>query len=79
MHACGHDVHMTVWIGTLQYLVKNKDQWKGRVLFVAQPAEEIGQGAKAMIQDDIYSKFGKPDLALALHTSADIKAGQLGV
>ncbi len=79
MHACGHDIHMTVWLGTLQYLATHKEAWRGRILFVAQGAEEIGQGSKMLLQDDIYGRFGKPDLCLALHTSADYMAGDIGI
>lgn len=79
MHACGHDVHMSVWLGTLRYLATHKDAWHGSILFVAQGAEEIGNGSKMMLQDDIYSRFGRPDLCLALHTSADYPAGEIGI
>ncbi len=67
MHACGHDIHMTVWIGTARVLADMKDQWSGTLVFIAQPAEEIGGGAKAMLKDGLFEKFPKPDYALALH------------
>jgi hippurate hydrolase len=79
MHACGHDVHMSVWLGTLRYLATHKTEWRGRILFVAQGAEEIGNGSKMMLQDDLYKKLGRPDLCLALHTSADYPAGEIGI
>lgn len=67
MHACGHDIHMTCWVGTARVLTALKDQWKGTLVFVAQPAEEIGVGALAMLKDGLYTKFPKPDYCLALH------------
>ncbi len=67
MHACGHDIHMTVWVGTARVLADMKDQWQGTLVFIAQPAEEIGGGAKAMLKDGLFEKFPKPDYALALH------------
>ena len=79
MHACGHDVHMTVWLGTLRYLATHRDTWKGRILFVAQSAEETGQGAKLMLEDGLYSHFPRPDIALAWHTSADLPSNSVGI
>lgn len=67
MHACGHDIHMTTWVGTARALAANKDKWSGTLLFIGQPAEEIGAGAKAMLEDGLYKRFPKPDFALALH------------
>jgi amidohydrolase len=67
MHACGHDVHMTCWVGTARMLVKLKDRWRGTLVFIAQPAEEIGGGARAMLEDGLFTRFPKPDYALALH------------
>ena len=63
MHACGHDVHMTCWVGTARTLAALKDRWQGTLVFIAQPAEEIGQGAKAMLNDKLYERFGTPDYA----------------
>jgi hippurate hydrolase len=77
MHACGHDVNMTCWVGTAKVLVKLKDRWKGTLLFVAQPAEEIGQGAKLMLNDGLYKRFGKPDYCLALHCDSQLAHGTL--
>lgn len=79
MHACGHDLHMTVWLGTLQYLASHKNTWKGKILFVAQSAEETGQGAKLMLEDGLYSHFPRPDLALAWHTSAELPSTTVGL
>jgi hippurate hydrolase len=78
MHACGHDMHMTNLIGTLRYLVAHRDGWQGTVLAVFQPAEERGAGAQAMIDDGMFTRFPRPDFALALHVAADKPAGTLG-
>ncbi len=67
MHACGHDVHMSCFIVADRALAATKDHWQGKFLFVAQPAEEVVAGARAMLDDGLYKKFGKPDYALALH------------
>lgn len=66
-HSCGHDLHMTTWVGAARTLVSLKDRWHGTLMFVAQPAEEHGGGAVAMIKDKIFERFGKPDYAFALH------------
>lgn len=79
MHACGHDLHVTGLIGTARTLVALKDQWKGTIVFVAQPAEEIVAGARAMLSDGLYTRFPKPDFALALHVSSVRPAGQVSV
>ena len=79
MHACGHDLHVTGLIGTARTLVALKDQWKGTLVFVAQPAEEIVAGARAMLTDGLYTRFPKPDFALALHVSSVRPAGQVGI
>ena len=67
MHACGHDVHMASWVGTARALASLKDRWSGSVVFVGQPAEEIIAGAPAMLKDGLFTRFPKPDYALALH------------
>ncbi|QXZ09243.1 amidohydrolase [Comamonas sp. Y33R10-2] len=67
-HSCGHDMHMTSWLGTAQALLALKAQWKGTLMFVAQPSEETVTGARAMLADGLFKKFGKPDYAFALHT-----------
>ncbi len=67
MHACGHDINMACLVGTARTLVALKDRWKGTLVFVAQPAEEIGQGAKRMLGDGLYKRFPRPDYCLALH------------
>ncbi len=79
MHACGHDAHMAAFIGTARALAKLKDQWHGTILFVAQPAEETGNGARALLKDGLYEKFGKPNFALGFHDKADLETGRIGV
>ena len=79
MHACGHDAHIAAFIGTARALGKLKDQWHGTIVFVAQPAEEIGTGARALLKDGLYDRFGKPNFALGFHDKADIPAGHIGV
>lgn len=75
MHACGHDVHMTCLVGTARVLAGLKDRWAGTLMLIAQPAEEIGVGAKAMLDDGLFTRFPKPDYALALHSDALAKVG----
>ena len=69
-HSCGHDIHMASWIGAATTLVGLKDQWHGTLMFIAQPAEEIGSGAKAMLADGLFTRFPKPDVGFALHDGA---------
>jgi hippurate hydrolase len=78
MHACGHDIHMTSWVGTARRLVGARDQWSGTLIMIAQPAEEIGAGAKAMIEDGLYERFPRPTHVLALHSSWLLPAGTIG-
>ncbi|NIJ61037.1 amidohydrolase [Qipengyuania flava] len=79
MHACGHDTHMAGFIGAAQLLVDHKDKWQGTLVMVLQPAEEIGLGALAMLEDGLYSDFPKPDYALAFHdAAAPAPAGTIG-
>lgn len=79
MHACGHDVHMSSWVGAARYLGSNKDEWSGTLVMIGQPAEETGLGAQAMLEDGLYERFPKPDHAIALHDSASLPAGQMGL
>ncbi|GIU47078.1 putative amidohydrolase [Shewanella sairae] len=79
MHGCGHDIHMTSLIGTAQQLVANKDNWQGTLMMVAQPAEEVGGGAKAMLKQGLFTDFATPDYVLGLHVSASIPAGKVGI
>src|SRR5207237_4121413 len=78
MHACGHDSHMAIWIGTARALYALKDRWKGTVVMVGQPAEEIVAGAKAMLKDGLFTRFPKPDYALALHVFP-LQYGKVGM
>ncbi|MGY6558197.1 MAG: amidohydrolase [Nitritalea sp.] len=77
-HSCGHDIHMTVFVGTARTLVEFKNRWKGTLVMVAQPAEENGMGAYQMFQDSLYQKIPYPDFALALHDDPFLPAGTLG-
>jgi amidohydrolase len=78
MHACGHDIHMSSWIGTAKLMATNRDRWRGTLILIGQPAEETGQGAPAMIKDGLFTRFPKPDFALAIHDSANQPVGQIG-
>ena len=78
MHACAHDTHVTGLIGTARILAALKDRWAGTLVLVAQPAEEIVAGARAMLADGLYTRFPKPDYALALHTMSLLPAGVIG-
>ncbi len=78
MHACGHDLHMAVWVGVAKVLTQLKSHWKGTLVFIAQPAEEKGAGAKAMIKDGLFTRFPRPDFGLALHVNASLEAGKIG-
>ena len=77
MHACGHDMHMTSLVGTARRLVAMRDQWSGTLMLIGQPAEERIGGAKAMVEDNLYERFGRPDYALALHVAAGEPAGTI--
>src|SRR6266436_2929840 len=79
MHACGHDAHIAAFIGTARALQQLKDQWHGTILFVAQPAEETGNGARALLKAGLYDRFGKPNFALGFHDKADMQTGHIGV
>lgn len=79
MHACGHDIHMTNLVATARYLATHREDWSGTLMVIAQPAEERGAGAKAMLEDGLFEKFPKPDYAVALHVSGDKAAGEVGV
>lgn len=78
MHACGHDVHMTVFVGTARLLSQLKESWRGTLVMIGQPAEEKGAGAKAMLADGLFTRFPRPDYCLALHVNASLPAGKVG-
>lgn len=77
MHACGHDVHITSLVGTARQMMARRDDWSGTLMLVGQPAEERISGAEAMMDDDLWDRFGQPDMAMAFHVAASIPAGKL--
>lgn len=79
MHACGHDVHTTVLIGTARALAANKSAWHGTLMIVGQPSEETIDGAKAMVADHLFDRFGKPDMVIGLHDVNTHPAGTVGI
>ena len=79
MHACGHDIHMTVLIGTAEKLVAEKADWSGTLVLMLQPAEELGLGANAMLNDGLFKRFPRSDYNIALHDNASLAAGKVGI
>ncbi len=79
MHACGHDIHMTAFLGAAKLLVELKDQWQGTLVMIGQPAEETINGAKAMLDDGLYTRFPRPDYVLAQHDTPAVAAGKVGL
>ncbi|HEY1262144.1 MAG TPA: amidohydrolase [Terriglobales bacterium] len=79
MHACGHDIHMSSWIGTAKLMSENKERWHGTLVLIGQPAEEVITGAAAMLKDGLFTRFPKPDYALAIHDEGTLPAGKIGV
>jgi amidohydrolase len=79
MHACGHDTHMTAWLGTARRLAAMKDHWSGTLVMILQPGEEIGVGAQSMLDDGLYTRFPKPAYVVAFHDAAALPAGVIGV
>jgi amidohydrolase len=77
MHACGHDVHITSLIGTARVMASSRDTWSGTLMLIGQPAEERVDGAKRMMEDGVWKRFGKPDYALAFHVSSEVPTGKL--
>ena len=77
MHACGHDVHITSLVGTARVMAANKDTWSGTLMLIGQPAEERVGGAKSMMADNLWERFGQPDYALAFHVSSGVPTGKL--
>ena len=78
MHACGHDIHITSFLGTAKMLVATKEQWRGTLVMLAQPSEEAISGARAMLDDGLYTRFPRPDYVLALHDWAGLETGKVG-
>jgi amidohydrolase len=78
MHACGHDVHVACLVGTARAMAATKDRWAGTLVFIGQPAEEVGKGAAAMLKDGLFDRFGRPDYALALHVDPELETGKVG-
>ena len=78
MHACGHDVHMTTWVGTARRLIAEKNSWSGTLVMIAQPAEELGLGAPAMLSDGLFTRFPVPDANIALHVNSSLASGTVG-
>ncbi len=79
MHACGHDIHMSTWTGTVRALTDLKDQWKGTLVVIAQQAEEVSGGASLAIENGLFTKFPKPDYAMAFHINPEIESGKIGL
>jgi amidohydrolase len=79
MHACGHDMHMAVWVGVARVLAQLKKDWSGTIVFVGQPAEEKGVGARSMLADGLFTRFPRPDYALALHVNSALESGKVGI
>jgi amidohydrolase len=78
MHACGHDLHMTAWLGTATWMSSHRQDWRGTLMLVGQPAEETGEGAAALIKDGLFTRFPKPDAIIGLHDDDTLPAGTIG-
>ncbi|MCB0601371.1 MAG: amidohydrolase [Saprospiraceae bacterium] len=78
MHSCGHDMHMTTWLGVARTMIKLKNQWRGTLMMIGEPAEEIGQGSKLMLDAGLYDRFGVPDYGIGIHCNPTLPAGQMG-
>ena len=79
MHACGHDLHMASLLGTAEIMAHNKSSWHGTLMLIGQPAEETIGGAKGMIEDGLFTRFPKPDVAVALHVGNELPAGMAAI
>ena len=79
MHACGHDLHMTILIGVAREMAARKSQWHGTLMLIGQPAEEVVQGAAAMLADNLYQRFGRPDFVFGEHDTPDVPAGAIAI
>ncbi len=79
MHACGHDLHMAVLVGTAEIMAHSKQTWHGTLMLIGQPAEETASGAKRMIEDGLFTRFPKPSIGVALHVANILPAGQVGI
>jgi hippurate hydrolase len=77
-HMCGHDIHMSAWVGTAELMAKNRDHWHGTLVLIGQPAEELVAGAAAMLKDGLFTRFPKPDYILGMHDEASLPAGVIG-
>ena len=79
MHACGHDTHMTAFIGTARRMAAMKSDWAGTLVMILQPGEETGEGARLMLEDGLFTRFPKPSVAIAFHDAAALPAGMIGI
>src|SRR5258706_169225 len=77
-HACGHDIHIASVVGAARAMSAMKDQWKGTLIFIGQPAEEVGKGASAMLKDGLFKRFPRPDFVLAQHVDSELEVGKVG-